>query len=320
MGYKDKLIILVSILQEIRRTKNYRKKKISFSDLSMAEKLEDSKDLEELLVKTKKMISKATDTMKSLRTAATKLDDLWKTCRCKTVHATLGVILGGILSFTGGIRTKMIVGSAAPLLLSGIVVGFPEAGANVLTSCVEASINSLAIKEAEKNLQDIRDSINDVNNTIHMWLKTKKDVNLLYICCLAAVTQDRNDLLIKLLENVVLRTLMLSVNDVGVTGRVALSSGVRVFVADVAVQSAAQAVTKGLASSGAKAAVSESQAAGQVASKLMIGVKAALVVWDDIDLTYTIKDIVQDKGSDAARSLRLKADELERAFLITSKD
>lgn len=134
----------------------------------------------------------------------------------------------------------MIAGPAAPLLLAGIIVGFPEAGANVLTSYVEVSINSLAIKKAEKNLQDTRDSINDVNNTIHMWLKTKKDVNLLYICCLAAVTQDRNDLLIKLLENVVLRTLMLSVNDVGVTGRVALSSGVRLFVADVAVQSAAQ--------------------------------------------------------------------------------
>lgn len=111
----------------------------------------------------------------------------------------------------------MIAGPAAPLLLAGIIVGFPEAGANVLTSYVEVSINSLAIKKAEKNLQDTRDSINDVNNTIHMWLKTKKDVNLLYICCLAAVTQDRNDLLIKLLENVVLRTLMLSVNDVGVT-------------------------------------------------------------------------------------------------------
>lgn len=65
MGYKDKLIIFVSILQEIRRTKNYRKKKISFSDL--AEKLEHSKDLEELLVKTKKMISKATELRVSLQ-------------------------------------------------------------------------------------------------------------------------------------------------------------------------------------------------------------------------------------------------------------
>lgn len=52
----------------------------------------------------------------------------------------------------------------------------------------------------------------------------------------------------------------------------------------------------------------------------MIRVNVALVVWGAIDLTYTIKDIVQDKGSDAARSLRQKADELERAFLISSKD
>jgi len=53
------------------------------------------------------------------------------------------------------------------------------------------------------------------------------------------------------------------------------------------------------------------EVAGKVAGKVMMGVSAVLVIRGAIDLHYTIKDIVEDKGSGAARCLRQKADELK---------
>lgn len=75
----------------------------------------------------------------------------------------------------------------------------------------------------------------------------------------------------------------------------------------IAVQGVAKAATSGLAEGGAKAA-------GKVAGKAMIGLTAVLVLWEAIDLGYTIKDIVEDKGSEAAQILRQRADELESAL------
>ena len=60
--------------------KNILQKPIRFSDLSKAQKQEDIKDLKELKEKTEKLISKATDTINSLRTAANKLE-VWKSSK-----------------------------------------------------------------------------------------------------------------------------------------------------------------------------------------------------------------------------------------------
>lgn len=277
----------------------------------MAQKQEDSKDLKELEEKTEKLISKVTDTVNSLHTMANRLDEVWK--ESKKIQATGkgASIAGGLLAIAGGVATAMTLGAATPLLIAGMSIGVAGAGTNLVSSFGEASKNSSEIKKAEEKLKDTKDSISDVHDTIQLWLKTKEDVRLLYICCLAELNQEKNDLVKNLLQNVVLHSMMLSVVVLGVTGRAALSSGM--FLADVAVQGVAKAATSGLAEGGAKAA-------GQVASKVMIGVTAALVLWDAIDLGYTIKDIVQEKGSEAARCLRQKADELESAFPESRKN
>lgn len=46
----------------------------------------------------------------------------------------------------------------------------------------------------------------------------------------------------------------------------------------------------------------------------MIGVGATFVVFDAIDLGFTIREIVQNNGSDAANFLRSKAEELESIY------
>ena len=64
---------------------------IRFSDLSKAEKQEDSKELEKLKVKANAMICKAKGTIASLLKAVGKLDEVWKSS--KKTHATRTVVL-----------------------------------------------------------------------------------------------------------------------------------------------------------------------------------------------------------------------------------
>ena len=54
--------------------------------------------------------------------------------------------------------------------------------------------------------------------------------------------------------------------------------------------------------------------ADRIASTVVTAVSAVLPVVGAIDLAFTIKDIVEDKESTAARCLREKADQLEWAF------
>lgn len=271
-------------------------KKINFSDLSEVEKLKGCKDLKELQMKTNKMFSKAKNTIKSLRAAAAKLDELWTMCKAAQAAGSTGSLVGGFLTIAGGIATVMSAGAASPLLLAGIGIGVAGASTNVVSSIVKSAISTSEIKKAEKDLQDTRDSINDVKNTIQVWLHTKGEEELLYICRLAALTLKLGDPTIKLLQNAILPSLLrISVKIPEVTGEVALKSGVA-----VAGRAAAQ--------SGAKAGV---KGGGSLADRLMIGVSPVFTVWDFIDLGFTIKDIVQNKGSEAARSLRQRADKIE---------
>ena len=53
------------------------------------------------------------------------------------------------------------------------------------------------------------------------------------------------------------------------------------------------------------------KAAARKAGGIIAGVGAFFMVLDAIDLHFTVRDIIENKGSDASRSLREKADELE---------
>ena len=52
----------------------------------------------------------------------------------------------------------------------------------------------------------------------------------------------------------------------------------------------------------------------RLAGKVIIGVSAAFLVWDAIDLGVTLADLIRKKGSQAAKILRDKADQLEEAL------
>ena len=52
----------------------------------------------------------------------------------------------------------------------------------------------------------------------------------------------------------------------------------------------------------------------RLAGKVIVGVSAAFLVWDAIDLGFTLTDLIRKKGSQAAKILRDKADQLEEAL------
>ena len=52
----------------------------------------------------------------------------------------------------------------------------------------------------------------------------------------------------------------------------------------------------------------------RVAGQVIIGVSAAFLVWDAIDLGFSITDLVKKRGSDSAKVLREKATLLESAL------
>ncbi len=57
----------------------------------------------------------------------------------------------------------------------------------------------------------------------------------------------------------------------------------------------------------------------RLAGRVIVGVSAAFLVWDAIDLGFTVSDLVRKKGSKAGQILREKADELETALEETKK-
>ena len=78
-------------------------------------------------------------------------------------------------------------------------------------------------------------------------------------------------------------------------------------VGQAAVKASAQAADD-IAQAGAKAGSN----AGKVAGGVIIGVSAVFLLWDLYDLHFTRRDLLKNKGSDAAKELRAKADKLDK--------
>jgi len=77
---------------------------------------------------------------------------------------------------------------------------------------------------------------------------------------------------------------------------------------EAASEAAESAVTKGGSTAVGKAGA---QGGAKAAGGFIVGVSVAFLIVDVVDLAFTVRDIVKNKGSNAARSLRAKADAYE---------
>ena len=71
--------------------------------------------LKKLHEKTEMMNSNGKETIRILREAAKKQDDVWRDCKAARAVGTGVQPVGGLLSISGGIATLMTAGAASPL-------------------------------------------------------------------------------------------------------------------------------------------------------------------------------------------------------------
>ena len=304
--------------------------------LSDAERQQCWSGLHDLQMKTVDARVKIQITADSFRAAADKLDQVWRDCKIAHAAGTTGGIISGCLAL-GGI--VMSGGAATPFLLAGLGFGVGGAVTNIGTSCVEASINSSEIEKAEKLWREALDSINVVTTTVQSWLDKKEMARIAYILYLAEAFEFVDPVLLNLLHDVVSTVFGIPINilkrlsaaaapskagaklltEVGAQGGKGIAqladdaaqvgkTGLQVADDMAQVGKAGLQASDDVAQAGAKAG---SKSAGKYAGKVLIAANIAFLMVDCIDLGFTVRDLVKNKGSEAAKDLRRKAKQLE---------
>ena len=306
------------------------------NELSDAERQQCWSGLHDLQMKTVDARVKIQITADSFRAAADKLDQVWRDCKIAHAAGTTGGIISGCLAL-GGI--VMSGGAATPFLLAGLGFGVGGAVTNIGTSCVEASINSSEIEKAEKLWREALDSINVVTTTVQSWLDKKEMARIGYILYLAEAFEFVDPVLLNLLHDVVSTVFGIPINilkrlsaatapskagaklltEVGAQGGKGIAqladdaaqvgkTGLQVADDMAQVGKAGLQASDDVAQAGAKAG---SKSAGKYAGKVLIAANIAFLMVDCIDLGFTVRDLVKNKGSEAAKDLRRKAKQLE---------
>ena len=306
-------------------------------ELSDAERQQCWSGLHDLQMKTANARVKIQITADSFRAAADKLDQVWRDCKIAHSAGTTGGIISGCLALAG--VTVMTGGAATPFLLAGLGFGVGGAVTNIGTSCVEASINSSEIEKAEKLWREALDSINVVTTTVQSWLNKKEMARIGYILYLAEAFEFVDPVLLNLLHDMVSTAFGIPINilkklsaaaapskagaklltEVGAQGGKGIAqladdaaqvgkTGLQVADDMAQVGKAGLQASDDVAQAGAKAG---SKSAGKYAGKVLIAANIAFLMVDCIDLGFTVRDLVKNKGSEAAKDLRRKAKQLE---------
>lgn len=319
---------------------------VTDGSLSEAKKQELGDELKEFARKVEEMNLVKQKVIESLYETASYLDKVWLDCRIASVAGNSAGIVGGVLTIVGGIATVLTAGAATPLLIAGFAVGAAGAGTNLGTAAAEAAINSTQIQEVEKALQGAQLLTEKVKEKIQEWKDPKNTLRLVFLAKLAVVLFGKNHIVVILIQGVLI-SLGMSVDIIKTCAETAVktasqiatkagagaaaittvqtTTGALVNTASKALVDAVEGGTAGVkagASTIGKAGKAGATVSAKAAGGVIIGVSAVFVVWDAVDLGFNIRDLVINKGCDAAPYLREKAKELESSLgdNITSHD
>ena len=217
-------------------------------------------------------------------------------------------LVGGGLTIAGGILTIATAGVATPILIAGIATGSVGAAANIGTSIVEKLLHSKQIKDLNVAFERDKMLTTKFERQIEA-VKRHRDsphLSLLYYSIKEFLGPEH--LLMTILKEVLLSGLEKGAESRQVQQNSLLREesrdGVRFSPLD------AGALVEG----GKVIGQNSFRMAGQV----IIGVSAAFLVWDAIDLGFTISDLVRRQGSKSAQVLRDKANLLQGALEETA--
>ncbi|XP_022808809.1 uncharacterized protein LOC111345795 [Stylophora pistillata] len=260
-------------------------------DLSELEMEQVGDVLAELQVRMIKIFSKLIETAESFHAAADKLDEVWKDCKAVRFVGTSS-ILGGLVMLGGGIASLMTAGAATAFIAAGI--GFYVGGTIVKGGAhfYEEVKNSIEITKAEDLLQKLLVGIYEVDAIALSKLGTLEENNLWYLRYLAE-TQGLNDPIKNILAELA-----------------ALRRKQAIYTKDFA-----RTGTKTRSKSSFEACSSKLKSLDEV----LLNSNVSTIIWDTEKLGLTIKDVIENKGSEAAKILRKKANELEKLAVLSEE-
>jgi len=249
------------------------------------------------------------DTIAKLERAADYLDSVWLRCRVSKTMGTSVSLVGGGLTIAGGILTIATAGVATPVLIAGIATSSVGAATNIGTSIVEKLLNSKQIKDLNAAFERDKMLTTKFERQIEE-VKRHQDsphLSLLYYSIKQFLGADH--LLMAILKEVLVEVL------VDVKGEEEKKEMASLMNSKDGVQY--NPLDAGALVEGGKVI---GQNSFKMAGQVIIGVSAAFLVWDAIDLGFTISDLVRKKGSQSAKVLRDKAVMLRVALEETAAE
>ncbi len=118
---------------------------------------EDAEASGELCSKHVELAEKTREAIRQMLATADKMDQVWWRCKGTKVGATAVSIMGGGLTFGGGIATLLTAGVALPLFISGMVISVVGGASNFITTIVQNILDSNERKALDKALQDCKE-------------------------------------------------------------------------------------------------------------------------------------------------------------------
>ncbi|CAH3129581.1 unnamed protein product, partial [Pocillopora meandrina] len=290
------------------------------------EKLQYSEDWNKFQQKMGEMNSNAKKTVKRLRSIADRLDEAWWEYKMSYATGTSLCVVGGVLTLT----TESIY--AKGFGIAGFLI-------NYIASSIDYTKHSEDNKVAEKLLKETRDNFIAVRKEIHLWIARKEYFRITYIYGQAIAHKVATPQVLMFLRECIFdsKEIPPMVKNMAIliekwvwnSGAKAPFQGVAegaakngaqngAKFADDAIQAGAKASTQGVAKNGVQVADDVAEAGLKTAGnfqKLIAVMDTGLLLMDSKELVFTIKDLVRNKGSDAAKDLREKAEEIEDAFI-----
>lgn len=294
------------------------------------------------------------DTIEKLLLGADYLDSVWLRCRVSKTVGTSTSIIGGGLTIAGGIMTLATAGAGAPILIAGIATSSVGAASNIGTSLIEKVVNSRQVKELNAAFGRDRELVEKLAGQVGSLEKFGESGRTVELLDMAARLLGEHHLLLHILKGAVAgeptflheETSPVSNSSTTTTAATASPSHQEVgsdsprssrggedqekpymslvesrpsSTKTLLTQTSSDTVAYSPLDSGV--IVESGKVIGQnsfkAAGQVVLGLSAAFMVWDAIDLGCNITDLVRREGSQAARLLRGRAALLESALQDT---
>lgn len=232
--------------------------------------------------------------VRNFRSAADEADHMFWNHTLARAGGSLSGVMGGAFFLGAGVATSMTGGLAAPLFFAGTVFGVVGSGTLIGASIAEAIKTSKVLKKADN---DLKRAVTKIQNTIKdmQGYSGKEDGSIL--CHIF-------DRLWGLFLKYGSSATKISAAPLALATEKALDESSKESYSDALKQASKENFDDMIKVFGR-------DISRETLSRIFICLGAVVVVWDVIRLGISLKDVILKKESEAAKTLRQRADQLE---------